>query len=250
MINESQGDLSFLNDSDHQVLAPIATQQPFHKNPVFDTQRQTQRTTNAVLNVLGPNRSTNKLEFNDELIDYLAADDGNSNLNIVTFLGPRQVGKSFLVDFLISREEKSVSRLLGKNPRPHINMPTFEVRGKNGEKVVLFDSNEELSNESFLWAYFLSSMFVLNLPQGDKKAEEQFLSKLDHVRISLESEQDELSLPQLIILRRDAQAKDLQDRDFLSRVEGYGLFASDIATLSMAYPGSSSVSSKDIRHVG
>ena len=59
------------------------------------------------------------------------------------------------------------------------------MRGKNGEKVVLFDSNEELSNESFLWAYFLSSMFVLNLPQGDKKAEEHFLSKLDHVRISL-----------------------------------------------------------------
>lgn len=93
-------------------------------------------------------------------------------------------------------------------------------------------------------------MFVLNLPQGDQKAEEQFLSKLDHLRISLDSEPDDLSLPQLIILRRDSQTKEFKDEKFLSRVESYGLFASDIATLNMAYPGSSSVNSKDIRDVG
>jgi hypothetical protein len=50
---------------------------------------------------------------------------------------------------------------------------------------VLFDSNEEASNETFLWAYFLSSVVVLNLAQGDKKGEEQFLSKLDNLRIGL-----------------------------------------------------------------
>lgn len=33
-MNESQ-ELSFLNDSDHNVLAPINAQQPFQKNPVF-----------------------------------------------------------------------------------------------------------------------------------------------------------------------------------------------------------------------
>ena len=61
-MNESQGELSFLNDSDHHVLAPINTQQPFHKNPVFSTQRQpAPRTTNAILNVLAPQRGTNKL---------------------------------------------------------------------------------------------------------------------------------------------------------------------------------------------
>ena len=202
-----------------------------------------------MLNVLSPNRNSNKLEFNEELIDYLAADDNNSNLNIVTFLVPKQVGKSFLVDYLISKEEKSASRLLSKNPRPYINMPTYEVRGKNGEKVIFFDSHDELRNDAFLWTYFLSSMFVLNLPQGDKKAEENFLARLDHVRISLETEPEDLSLPQLIILRRDAQTKEFQDKEFLSRVESYGLFAGDIATLNMAYPGSSTVNSKDIRDV-
>ena len=105
------------------MLAPINAQQPFHKNPVFNTERApAPRTTNSILNVLSGN---NKLEMNSELIDHLANDDGNSNLNIVTFVGPKQVGKSFLVDFLISKEEKSASRLLSKNPRPYINMPTY-----------------------------------------------------------------------------------------------------------------------------
>lgn len=128
-------------------------------------------------------------------------------------------------------------------------MPTFEVRGKNGEKIIFFDSHEDLPNDAFLWSYFMSSMFVLNLEQGDRKAEEQFLAKLDHVRISLESEADELSLPQLIILRRDANSKEFIDKEFLGKVESYGLFASDIATLNMANPGSANVKSKDIRDV-
>ena len=53
--------------------------------------------------------------------------------------------------------------------------------------MLLFDTHEELNNDAFLWTYFFSSMMVLNLPQGDLRAEEQFLSKLDHVRISLDS---------------------------------------------------------------
>jgi hypothetical protein len=201
-------EMSFLNESQHNVLAPIAVQQPFQKNPVFMTGRsQAQRTTNSVLNVLAPNRNTGKLELNDEVIDHLAADESNSNLNIVTFLGPKQVGKSFLIDFIISKEEKSASRLLSKGSKPLVNMPTYEVRGKNGEKILFLDTHEETSNEVFLWCYFLSSMFVLNLPQGDRKAEQAFLAKLDHLRINLESDPDDLSLPQLIILRRDAPSK-------------------------------------------
>ena len=55
-MNESQGELSFLNDSEHHVLAPINAQQPFHKNPVFNTERApAPRTTNSILNVLSGN---------------------------------------------------------------------------------------------------------------------------------------------------------------------------------------------------
>lgn len=58
-----------------------------------------------------------------------------------------------------------------------------------------------------------------------------------------------MSLPQLIILRRDANTKEFKDKEFLNKIESYHLFANDIATLNMAYPGSSGVSSKDIRDV-
>lgn len=40
----------------------------------------------------------------------IADDKNNSDIAIVSFLGPRKVGKSFLVDCLVSYEEKSVNR--------------------------------------------------------------------------------------------------------------------------------------------
>ncbi len=127
-MNESRHseDLSFINDSDHNLLAPIPTNQPSQKNPVFyQSKQQPNRAANRVINLLSTNRSTGKLESNDEFLDYLAQDEMNSNLNIVTFLGPKQVGKSFLVDFIISKEEKLTSRLLSKTPNPLVNIPTY-----------------------------------------------------------------------------------------------------------------------------
>jgi len=52
-------------------------------------------------------------------------DDANSVVNIVTFMGSKKIGKSFLIDYLISKEEKFPSRLLSKNSRPFVCMPTF-----------------------------------------------------------------------------------------------------------------------------
>lgn len=78
-------------------------------------------------------------------------------------MGSKQIGKSFLIDFLISKEEKLPSRLLTKQGKEYINMPSVEVRAKNNEKILYFDVNDEISNECFLWSYFLSSVMVLNL---------------------------------------------------------------------------------------
>lgn len=124
-------------------------------------------------------------------------------------------------------------------------MPTYDVRGKNGEKIIFFDTHEEQPNNAFLWSYFFSSVIVLNLTEEDRKGEQQFLSKLDHVRISLQSEGDDLSLPQLIILRRDCKTKNNQDKKFASDIERYGLF-SEIKSMNMSYPGGNV---KDIRDV-
>jgi hypothetical protein len=119
-------DISFLDDSGHNPLAPIKVDNNFQRNPVFYNNRGNNiKTSNRIINVLTSNKSTNKLEFNEEFQDFLSLDEANSNLNIVTFIGPKQVGKSFLIDFLISKEEKSSSRLLSKNGKGYLNMPTY-----------------------------------------------------------------------------------------------------------------------------
>ena len=63
-MNESRHseDLSFLNDSDHHLLAPITTNKQFQKNPAFSNPKtQPTKATNRVLNVLSLNKTTNKL---------------------------------------------------------------------------------------------------------------------------------------------------------------------------------------------
>jgi hypothetical protein len=66
-MNESKhsDDLSFFNDNDHNLLAPIATNQQLQKNPVFyQSKQQPNKTTNRAVNVLTNNKVTGKLESN------------------------------------------------------------------------------------------------------------------------------------------------------------------------------------------
>ena len=62
----------------------------------------------------------------------ISDDKNNSDIAIVSFLGPRKVGKSFLVDCLVSYEEKSVNREMTKNCKPIINMPSKTLSSRSG----------------------------------------------------------------------------------------------------------------------
>jgi hypothetical protein len=99
------------------------------------------------------------------------------------------------------------------------------VRGRNGEKIIFLDVDGESSKEVFLWTYFLSSTLLLNLTPGDRKAEDQFISRLETIRISLQFEPEELSLPQLIVVYRDNAGKDYANKEFEAKVEALGLFS-------------------------
>jgi Cdc6-like AAA superfamily ATPase len=134
-MTESQhsDDASFLNESIRNPIQPIGSTQAFKKNPVFyNSKINTNRSTNKFINVLYPNKSTNKLEYAEDFQDFLSQDEANSNLNIVTVIGSKQIGKSFLIDLIISKEEKSSSRALSKNGKAYINIPTYDMRGRNG----------------------------------------------------------------------------------------------------------------------
>jgi predicted AAA+ superfamily ATPase len=62
----------------------------------------------------------------------IANDKTNSDVAIVSIVGPRKVGKSFLVDCLVSYEEKAVNREMTRNSKLLINMPTKAFTGRNG----------------------------------------------------------------------------------------------------------------------
>ena len=136
----------------------------------------------------------------------IADDKNNSDVAIVSFVGSKKVGKSFLVDCLISYDEKSVNREMTRNAKPIINMPTKSFVGRSGEKVLLFDCDSNITNETFLWVYFNSSLVVLNLNPLDRSGEEEFIKNLSFLQSHLDSDPDELTLPKLIILRRDAES--------------------------------------------
>ena len=227
-------DNSFLQESESNPLAPIKSSGQLQPNPVFYGSRAGGlKATNQYLNVLAPLAASDKLEYNEEFQNRLAGDEANSSLIVATVLGTKGCGKSFLVDFIVSKEEKSASRLMSKNGRPLVNMPTYELRGNGGERVLLLDAHEELSAEALLWCYFLSSVFVLNLPHDDSKAQDRFLQQLRALRESVESEPEDLSLPQLILVRRDAPSKQFGDKELVRQIEECGLFQSDVATLGM-----------------
>jgi hypothetical protein len=54
-------DLSFLDDSGHNPLAPIKVDNNFQRNPVFYNRTAPTKTSNRVIGVLAPNKATGKL---------------------------------------------------------------------------------------------------------------------------------------------------------------------------------------------
>jgi hypothetical protein len=57
-----------------------------------------------------------------------------------------------------------------------------------------------------MWVYFNSSVVVLNLNPLDRSGEEEFIKNLSFLQSHLDSDPDDLTLPKLIILRRDAES--------------------------------------------
>lgn len=60
-------EVSFLDESSHNPLAPIKVDNNFQRNPVFYNRTSAPpKTTNRLVPVLGPNKASGKLEFSEE----------------------------------------------------------------------------------------------------------------------------------------------------------------------------------------
>lgn len=99
----------------------------------------------------------------------------------MTVVGSKGVGKSFILDSLISADSGKTSRVMFQNKSPIVNTSTYEYQAKNNTKVLFFDVNGVTSKQNFLWLYLLSSVFILNLKEEDRDEEEKFLKKFEYV---------------------------------------------------------------------
>lgn len=67
----------------------------------------------------------------------------------------------------------------------------------------LFEACGEPDFEVFVWLYYVSSMMVLNLDEGKRKYEKEFLKLLEKVAKKIKLSDGATSKPQLVIARRN-----------------------------------------------
>lgn len=127
--------MSFFMEEQEPIMAPIRSDKIVRtNNPIFyqnESKNISSLRNSKSLNVLNHNKVSSKMDINEEFLDLIATDSGNQDVAIVSIMGPKKVGKSFLVDCIMSHEERSVSREMTKNSKPLINMPTKSLTGRN-----------------------------------------------------------------------------------------------------------------------
>jgi GTPase SAR1 family protein len=132
----------------------------------------------------------------------------------VSVVGPKGAGKSFLTDSLITNESGVLYRGMSEVQRSIANSPKYHYFTKNNSRVQFIDVRDDISNENFLFLYFLSSVIIFNVKDGDQKAQNEYLKKFKFVNKKLYlQEEDDLSQPRLIFVQRDADEKRIGEED-------------------------------------
>lgn len=139
-----EGSVDFAADESLH-LAPLAsTNAKNHKKQLFMSANPHQLPTrNQCLPVLAINKDNSKPAVNESFEDYLTEDDSNLDAVIVSILGPRRIGKSFLLDSLLTVDNGKVTRLMSKNSKPFVNSPAHLSKTRNGDRIIYFDSEGE-----------------------------------------------------------------------------------------------------------
>lgn len=135
-------------------------------------------------------------------------DTRNSNSIIVSVVGSKRTGKSFLVDSLVTLQTGKTSRAMSKCSENIINSHPYRLGSDNSNNLIFFDCNGNVTNDTFLWVYFMSSVVVYNLEIGGRGNDEynQFKQLLSYVRLHLDNDGESLPLPQLVFVLRDFQS--------------------------------------------
>ena len=92
--------------------------------------------------------------------------------------------------------------------KPLVNSSTYNFKAKNNARVQFLDVNRTVSKFNFFWLYMNSSVFILNLKEDDENEEARYMKMFEHVSERLQvGEETDISLPLLIVVRRDCKNK-------------------------------------------
>jgi hypothetical protein len=86
-------------------------------------------------------------------------------------MGTKKIGKSFLLDCLLSLQTTTVCRIMSKSTETVVNSPIILNRTRKlVNKLVYFDCTGTPTNQIFLWNYVVASAIVYNIGQNDDNA--------------------------------------------------------------------------------
>lgn len=98
------------------------------------------------LNVLALNRNTQRLSINPNFEEYLAEDITNPDAIFVSFMGEKRVGKSFLLDSLLTAEYGKITRIMCKSSDQVVNSPTILSKTRAQSNLIYMDCAGSPSN--------------------------------------------------------------------------------------------------------
>jgi len=109
---------------------------------------------------------------------------------------------------------------MAKNQQITIQAPNKLYQGQSGEKILFLDCDGSCGSEEFLLTYFLSSTMLYNLEDNDLGSEDTLMKQISFLQTHLENSEDDISLPKLMIIKRDAKNRETtkEENDLLGKI--------------------------------
>lgn len=113
--------------------------------------------------------------MNPEFEEMLASDLSSSGVIPVSVLGTKKIGKSFLLDNILSLESGETRRVMSKSRQDLVNSCSLTPINQYGNKIIYLDNNGDPSPSIFLWLYTVSSAMIYNLSPTNSNEENTLL---------------------------------------------------------------------------
>ena len=121
------------------------------------------------------NKETKKMAFNPDFQDYLNTRLDDSDLTVVSVVGDKKSGKSFLIDSLITADNGKISRVMSRHPKALVSTTTYNYFNNTDGKIQFFEGQGDMDHETMMWLYYMSSVMIFNVGQKERSDEKKFL---------------------------------------------------------------------------